>query len=746
MSSSSPDLVNIGASWFDAFQDNGGPVLYSSMNRTAAIEDIRNILIYISFTTFFVAFLIIFPGIRKERVSTFICVTTSLFIGAVILISNCGSNWHVAKGSIAGPYRAFSKEKIYANVGVYIGLDSVNITLKALPIHQQHEEINYNERFYWIGANQMKHEFQRALAKGLPFPILTISEYLSQDGEGFNWGRHYRLAGYYTSISLWLAFASWILMNILLCAVPRYGAYTMQLTGLLMLLSNLLYVMMIPSKPLRIPFEGSTLIFTYGWCFWLVFAAGLTACFIGATVSIVDILFPNKFSTILEVDYDTPYRYFVGNDIHIIGSLPPPLNAYYYHHQHQSSLSTASHQSSSHHLYQKKKSSTNMIRHYSASKTASLTTNTSSCCAGSTTRLTAHHQSIIKTKSDASTCTRDDVDDLIMMMANETQENHDETITATQCMTDSDSSSKQTFITKVEIESNANDDNNNNTVIVSNYSKDSVQRTNQLNQNDKIFNNNNSNNDHNDDGDKQFAFENRAYQIDDDDDFKNDNNNCLLMDENQTTVQQKQMKEKPSKELLMISTTPSPLMKSTSSSSPSSSASSISTDIDDDDDDDVDNDDENESDVSTTMIDGKRAISLSNFGKYTEQREKREGLFNRSSMIGPTFGHPLASAGFRAVKSGFITRTQQQRKLETNDSKSMKKTMDNNRIKSSSITSPSSSVQEKDTTTTNLIYNNNNNKNTTSGGSSNGYHSTSSLSSSSTNAVRVDLSSSAAMW
>lgn len=56
----------IGASWFDAFRDNGGPVLYSSMNRTPAIEDIRNILIYITFSTFFVAFLIIFPGIRKE--------------------------------------------------------------------------------------------------------------------------------------------------------------------------------------------------------------------------------------------------------------------------------------------------------------------------------------------------------------------------------------------------------------------------------------------------------------------------------------------------------------------------------------------------------------------------------------------------------------------------------------------------------------------------------------------------------
>ena len=61
----------------------------------------------------------------------------------------------------------------------------------------------------------------------------------------------------------------------------------------------------------------------------MVFTAGITAIIIGATVSIVDILFPNKFSTILEVDYDTPYRYFVGNDAHIIGSLPPPMSAYY---------------------------------------------------------------------------------------------------------------------------------------------------------------------------------------------------------------------------------------------------------------------------------------------------------------------------------------------------------------------------------------------------------------------------------
>ena len=39
--------------------------------------------------------------------------------------------------------------------------------------------------------------------QGLPFPILTVGEYLRVDAEGFCWGRNYRQAGYYTSIFLW---------------------------------------------------------------------------------------------------------------------------------------------------------------------------------------------------------------------------------------------------------------------------------------------------------------------------------------------------------------------------------------------------------------------------------------------------------------------------------------------------------------------------------------------------------------
>ncbi|XP_029834115.1 dual oxidase maturation factor 2 isoform X3 [Ixodes scapularis] len=300
--------------WFDAFRTEGGPTLYAASNRTAVTEDIRNIIIYVSFSTLFLAFLIVFPGIRKERLSTFISVTISLLVGAVILISIYGSDWHVATAMVSSPYRAFSSDRISARVGVHIGLNSVNITLQATPRYSDSEEINFNEKFTWFGPTQIQKDYREALVKGLPFPILTIAEYLSQDLEGFCWGRRYRLAGYYAFALLWTAFALWLLMNVLLCAVPRYGAYAMQLTGALMLLSNAIYTLLMPRKPLVIPFQGGLLRFSFGWCFWAVMGAGGIAVLCGALVAVLDVWFPNKFSTILEVDYDTPYRYFVGQD------------------------------------------------------------------------------------------------------------------------------------------------------------------------------------------------------------------------------------------------------------------------------------------------------------------------------------------------------------------------------------------------------------------------------------------------
>jgi len=293
--------------WFDAFRENGGPTLYSYSNRTAVTADVATLTLYIVFVTLFLAFVIIFPGVRRQRFTTFTSVTLSLFVGTAILVGQHGSAWHTAEVEISSAYRAFSKEKVMGTLGVNIGLNSVNVTLKALPIYNQSSDIDYNERFHWIGATQIREEYRAALLKGLPFPILTVGEYFTVDAEGFCWGRNYREAGYYTSIFLWMAFALWVLSNLMLIVVPRYGAYLVTLTGFTLLFCNLIYFRLLPARPLLIRLEQSVLMFNFGWSFWLVMVAGVLCVLMGGAVSIIDLIYPHKFSTILEVDFGTPF-------------------------------------------------------------------------------------------------------------------------------------------------------------------------------------------------------------------------------------------------------------------------------------------------------------------------------------------------------------------------------------------------------------------------------------------------------
>lgn len=63
-------------------------------------------------------------------------------------------------------------------------------------------------------------------------------------------------------------------MNLLLVAVPRYGAYGMCLTGAILLGASIVYYLMLPKPPLVIVLDGVRLIFHLGWCFWMVLVAG----------------------------------------------------------------------------------------------------------------------------------------------------------------------------------------------------------------------------------------------------------------------------------------------------------------------------------------------------------------------------------------------------------------------------------------------------------------------------------------
>lgn len=52
--------------WFDAFRDDGGPTLYSFSNRTPVTGDVSIVAVCLLFATLYIAFLVIFPGVRKQ--------------------------------------------------------------------------------------------------------------------------------------------------------------------------------------------------------------------------------------------------------------------------------------------------------------------------------------------------------------------------------------------------------------------------------------------------------------------------------------------------------------------------------------------------------------------------------------------------------------------------------------------------------------------------------------------------------
>ncbi|KAK0078610.1 hypothetical protein PV325_002304 [Microctonus aethiopoides] len=299
--------------WFDAFRHDGGPTLYSYNNRTPVTGDVHLITIFVIFCTIYAAFLIIFPGIRKERITTFLTVTLSLFVGASIQIAQYGSSWHVTSSPIISSYSVFSRHRSPGEIGGYIGLMHINITYKLINYTETpasgfaNDVVEYNERFWWRSSSEMSELFKNALYRGAPFPIISLAEYFSLHQEGFSWGAKYRNAGYYTSIMLWTCFAAWLMTNLLLVVVPRYGAYGMISTGILMLLTNLTYWSLLPCQPLVAYIDGSVLDFDFGWNYWLVLISGLDCLLGGIIIAIIDLIFPHQFSTILEVDYDTPY-------------------------------------------------------------------------------------------------------------------------------------------------------------------------------------------------------------------------------------------------------------------------------------------------------------------------------------------------------------------------------------------------------------------------------------------------------
>lgn len=311
---------------YEGFREELGPAQYPRA-KTAVTVDITEAGFIFAAIILFISFLAIVPGIRglSNRLFSFIRITVSIFLGVAIMLSAYGQEWESAEiHNVKTPYKTFFNKEIIADIGVKIGLNSVNITLKAADnilesahyneIGYPDEKIDYNERFHFYGgqgrigfgrfSGRINREFRAAQWRGAPLPILWISEYFTLDGEDILWGRSYRLAGFYAWIMVWTAFPLWLLANILFFMVIRNGAYFLMLTGGSLLTANILYAgIRYGFQPMVIPFSAEHMLhFHKGPTFFLCMSAGLISFICGVVILFMDFNYPLEIASFFGVD------------------------------------------------------------------------------------------------------------------------------------------------------------------------------------------------------------------------------------------------------------------------------------------------------------------------------------------------------------------------------------------------------------------------------------------------------------
>ncbi|XP_064116982.1 dual oxidase maturation factor 1-like [Macrobrachium nipponense] len=271
-------------------------------------------------------FYLVIPA-SSYKLSRTIRVTVFMLLALSIMLCNFGQDWEVGFIRTRTPYKAGTADQIEAEIGVRLGLRSVNITLKGKPQNESSslagEVINYNERFTWVWAQgrpgfgpyagHIQRDFRAAQQRGSPYPILWVAEYFTFDGEGIRFGRHYRTAGWYSHIVLWAAFPTWVMTVLLFKMVIRYAALAVVLIGVLLVIPVMIWSCFRNPIELEIPFEDGILTTKFGWCFYLALLTGLMCIAIGAVLfglsvkgyqdKLIDFFGNNPWKLLAEVDY-----------------------------------------------------------------------------------------------------------------------------------------------------------------------------------------------------------------------------------------------------------------------------------------------------------------------------------------------------------------------------------------------------------------------------------------------------------
>ncbi|XP_044518102.1 dual oxidase maturation factor 2 [Gracilinanus agilis] len=301
---------------------NGELPFYPRPHFAAGIS-VPLLVVIVVFLALAASFLLILPGIRGHS-RWFWCVRIliSLFIGAEIVAVNFSGEWYVGRVRANTSYKAFTSAQVHADIGLQVGLEGVNITLRGVPVYQLNETINYNEKFSWRFGDKYSEEYEEALERGLPNPVLYLAEKFTP-ASPCGLYRQYRLAGHYASATLWVAFCFWLLSNALLSMpVPLYGGLSLLFAGAFVFFAIFSFVS-ISSVPLCPIHLGSKLLTThYGVAFWITLATGILCLLLGGMVVCLHYTKPSALRTFLDLSDDhvvqakslTPH--FYSNPLH----------------------------------------------------------------------------------------------------------------------------------------------------------------------------------------------------------------------------------------------------------------------------------------------------------------------------------------------------------------------------------------------------------------------------------------------
>ncbi|XP_051652461.1 dual oxidase maturation factor 1-like [Manacus candei] len=281
---------------------NGSYPFYPGANARFPFDTTRAVIITI-FLSMLATFIIILPGIRgRGRLFWFLRLVTGLFVGAVLLTIQFTRDWETGWVQANTSYKSFSRAVVNVDIGLHIGLEGVNITLKGNPVKQINETINYNEHFPWSFDSNYDRSYSEGLEKGLPSPILYMAEkFSSQSPCAVH--RQYRISGHYASATLWLAFCTWFISILLFSmSVLLHGGYMLLLTAALILFSLLFFFTARNTPKCPIQFGPVSLKTDYGESFWLTLVTGLLCLLLGLGVIILNSMEPEKLKLIFNLD------------------------------------------------------------------------------------------------------------------------------------------------------------------------------------------------------------------------------------------------------------------------------------------------------------------------------------------------------------------------------------------------------------------------------------------------------------